>query len=106
MKITNLDGIKRIRMNDFSEYDSEKCRNGGCYGFWTDYDRVKDGWEISYGTTSDLEYCPVCGCFNNHYVGDEECEYSCGEYEIISDEELLNRIKSFEKTENCYIDLE
>lgn len=105
MKITNLDGISRVRFNDYSEYNSDKCNNGGCYGFWTDYDRTESGWLVSYGTTADFDYCPVCGSFNNHYVGDDDEEYSCGEYEIIPEEELLNKIENFEKTDKCYIDL-
>ena len=53
--LNNLNGIKKVRFCDFSEYDSEKCNTGGCYGFWTDYMRTADGkWIISYGTTADF----------------------------------------------------
>lgn len=31
----NLDGIKKVRFNDFSDYESGKCNNGGKYGYWT-----------------------------------------------------------------------
>lgn len=49
-KIKSLEGIQRVRFNDFSEYESEKSANGGAYGFWTDYTRQEDGrWEVSYG---------------------------------------------------------
>ena len=34
-KIKSLEGIQRVRFNDFSEYESEKSANGGAYGFWT-----------------------------------------------------------------------
>lgn len=105
MKITNLNGINKVRFNDYSDYNPEKCNNGGCYGFWTDYNRTDNGWMVSYGTTVDFEYCPVCGSFDNHYVGDEDEEYSCGECEIISDEELLKRIEGFDETEECYIEI-
>lgn len=60
---------------------------------------------MSYGTTADFDYCPVCGNFDDHYVGNGDEEYSCGEYEIISEDELLKRIGSFEETDDCYIDL-
>lgn len=43
MKKRNLNGIKRVRFNDYSEYESGKSNNGGCYGFWTDYDRLENG---------------------------------------------------------------
>lgn len=37
----NLDGINRVRFYDYSNYDSEKCNDGGNYGFWTDYNRLE-----------------------------------------------------------------
>lgn len=98
----NLKGITKVRFNDFSDYDSEKCRNGGCYGFWTDYTSLENGtFEVSYGTTADFEYCPVCGSFDDHYEGDDT--YLCGEFETITETELLNLINSFVETEDCYI---
>lgn len=61
-KIKSLEGIQRVRFNDFSEYESEKSANGGAYGFWTDYTRLENGmWEVSYGTTAEFDFCPVCG---------------------------------------------
>ena len=105
---TNLEGIKKVRFNDFSEYESGKSNNGGCYGFWTDYNRLENGlFEVSYGTTADFSYCPVCGSFNDHYEGDDSCYesgYSCGEFETVTESELLNLINDFEETEDCYIE--
>ena len=89
----NLNGIKRVRFCDYTSYEAEKSSNGGCYGFWKDYNRLDDGnWEVSYGTTADFEYCPVCGSFNEHYEGDDCCYdsgYSCGDFETVTEEELL-----------------
>lgn len=99
----NLKGIIKVRFNDFSEYESGKSNNGGCYGFWIDYTRLENGtFEISYGTTSDFEYCPVCGSFDDHYEGDNT--YSCGEFSTVTETELLNLISNFDETEDCYID--
>lgn len=104
--------VKVVRLSDDSEYDSELCRNGGAYGFWTDYNRMEDGrWYISYGTTADFEFCPVCGSFNNHYCGDDEADeafghdsgYSCGEYEVITETELIAVINEFVEDEDHYI---
>lgn len=107
-KINNLNNIKKVRFCDYSEYDSEKCNNGGCYGFWTDYNRLENGnWKVSYGTTADFEYCPVCGSFNNHYEGDDyyyESGYSCGEFKQVAEEELLKLINEFEETDDKYIE--
>lgn len=104
----DLKGIKRVRFNDYSDYDSEKCNNGGSYGFWTDYSRLENGnWEISYGTTADFDYCPVCGCFNDHYEGNDCCYssgYECGEFETVTENELLKLINEFEETDEEYIE--
>ena len=55
MKKEELNGVARVRFCDYSQYESEKSSNGGCYGFWTDYTRQEDGnWEVSYGTTADF----------------------------------------------------
>lgn len=105
MKKENLNGIQEIRINDYSQYDSEKCNNGGAYGFWTKYDRLPNGkFEISYGTTADFEFCPVCGCFNDHYDPEYDSEYSCGDFEIITETELLEIINNFKETEDFFID--
>lgn len=104
MKREELENVKKVRFNDFSEYDSEKCNDGGSYGFWTDYSRLENGnWEISYGTTADMDFCPCCGSFSDHYNYDEE-EYSCGDFETITTNELLERINSFEEKDGEYIE--
>lgn len=28
---------KKITINDYSNYEPEKCSDGGAYGFWTEY---------------------------------------------------------------------
>ena len=105
MKKEELKKLKKITFNDFSEYDSEKCNNGGRYGFWTNYNRLESGnWEISYGTTADMEFCPCCGSFGDHYDYDEE-GYSCGGFETIATNELLERINSFEEKDGKYIEM-
>lgn len=95
----NFENIKRVRLNDYSEYESGKANNGGQYGFWTDYNRVESGWEVSHGTTADFPYCACCGSFGEHEDyenGGFECRG--GEsFDIISTEELQVIIKSFEK---------
>lgn len=104
----SLNGIKRVRFCDYTEYESGKSNNGGCYGFWTDYDLLEDrSWEVSFGTTADFEYCPVCGSFNDHYEGDDCCYesgYSCGEYDTVTGTELLKLINNFEETDDKYIE--
>lgn len=93
----SLDGVNKVRVNDFSEYEEGKSNDGGCYGFWTDYVHQSNGkWEVSYGTTADMEFCPCCGRFEDHWDGED---YSCGEYEQISTKELLETLNYAEKRE-------
>ena len=103
-----LDGINKVRFNDYTMYDPNKCRNGGQYGFWEDYDRTEEGtFECSRHTTADMEYCPVCGSFNDHYEGqdcDWESGYSCGEFVVVTEKELLDLINDFVETEEKYIE--
>jgi hypothetical protein len=104
MRKEELKNIKRVRFNDYSNYDQEKCNDGGSYGFWTDYSCLENGnWEISYGTTADMEFCPCCGSFGDHYDYGEE-EYSCGDFETVTTDELLEKINSFEEREGEYIE--
>lgn len=104
-KKNNLNGVKRVIFNDYSDYQSNTCHTGGNYGFWTDYTSLENGnWEISYGTTAEFPYCPVCGDFNDHYVGEDDIEYSCGEFATITETELLKLINDFEESDDEYIE--
>lgn len=107
-KKLSLNGVIRVTMRDYSDYDSEKCHDGGHYGFWVDYDRLANGkWEVSYGTTADIEYCPCCGRFADHYVGDSchyDSGYSCGEYQTITETELLKLINNFKEVDGKSIE--
>lgn len=104
MRKEELKNIKRVRFNDYSNHDPEKCNDGGSYGFWTDYNCLENGnWEISYGTTADMEFCPCCGSFGDHYDYDKE-EYSCGDFETVTTDELLEKVNSFEEKEGEYIE--
>ena len=96
-----------VKFLDYSEYDSEKCNNGGCYGFRTEYTRISDErLEVTHGTTADLVYCPVCGSFSDHYDGNDsvfDSGYSCGEFSTVTTGELLKFINEFEETGDQYI---
>lgn len=98
-----FDTCDTVRLSDYSDYESDKCNNGGCYGFWEDYDRLENGnWELSFHTTADFDYCPCCGSFNDHHVWSDEADiydsgFSCGKFETVSTEELVNIINEFEK---------
>lgn len=101
--------VERVFLNDYSDYVSEKSRNGGCYGFWTVYTRVSESeFVASYGTTADMSYCPVCGFFNDHYEGENSCYesgYWCGEFERVSEAELFEIINNFKEDEDHYVEI-
>lgn len=102
-----LDGFNKVVFNDFSQYVEGKSCNGGCYGFWVTYHRTGDVFTAVHGTTAEFDYCPVCGSFSSHYEGDDSCfesEYSCGEYETVSEEQLLELIRDFKEDDECYIE--
>ena len=101
------ENVKIVRFNDFSDYESGLCNNGGHYGFWTDYTRLPDGrWERSFGTTADFQFCPCCGSFGNHYCQDDngDYEFTCGNYDIVSEGELLTEIHQFQESDDRYIE--
>lgn len=84
--IINLDNVVRVHIVDYSDYDPDNCHTGGQYLFWEDYRRVEEGWEVSYHTSAEFDYCPICGNFGR-------CDCSEEEYEIISDNQLLEEIQ-------------
>lgn len=92
--IKNISEYKKIEVVDFSDYESGKSCNGGNYAFSTIFRRVNDNmFEITYSTSADFEYCPVCGAFHEY---DEE---RCGNTKTISTEELKERISNIEEDE-------
>ena len=102
----NLNNIESVKFCDYTSYDPDKCHDGGSYAFYKDYRRDDNGkWYAVYSTTADFDYCPCCGIFSDHYDEDYESGYSCGEFETVTDEELLDIINSFEETEDEYIEL-
>lgn len=107
MEKVDLTGINKVRFKSYSEYEDVNG-NGKSYSFFTDYIRVNnDKWKISYGTTSDKEYCPVCGTFINHYKGDNckyKSGYGCGEYVVITEDDLLTIMNDPEELKYGYFE--
>jgi hypothetical protein len=65
-----------IRITDYSEYVAERCSDGGCYSFTTDFVKLEDGtWEVSYGTScTGFSYCSYYGTFCN-----DDCDEKCAD---------------------------
>ena len=94
--------VREITMWDRTNYDPDNCNDGGHYGFWTTFRRLSEGkWEVSYGTTADLPFCPCCGQFEEHYDPyDSDSQYSCGDFEVLTDEEVFKRLDSFQASDD------
>lgn len=104
-RLENLDNVKSVSFCDYTSYDPDKCHDGGSYAFYKNYKRDYNGkWYAVYSTTADFDYCPCGGIFSDHYDEEYESGYSCGEFETVTDEELLDIINSFEETEDEYIE--
>lgn len=107
MTRAELKKVNKIVFKDYSEYNSDKCHDGGAYGFWTDFYRSEldaDTWCAEYHTTADFGFCPCCGQFdeNDHWDGGEsgyESGYSCGEFARFTTDELLKEINSNSETD-------
>lgn len=57
----------QIIIADWTEYDPEKCNNGGCYAYWTILTlKRKNKWTVKYETSADIEFCQSCGDFHRY----------------------------------------
>lgn len=79
-----IDKIEKVIVTDKSGYDPSLCCNGGRYAYYTEYQRENDDlWVVIHKTSSDFEYCSVCGRFGCH---------DCTDYERINTGEMLRRL--------------
>ena len=102
-----LKDVNKITIHDLTSYDPDRCSTGGNYAFYTIYTRVDDDmFEVSYDTTAEFDYCPVCGSFNNHRLYDDQYDflgYKCGRFETITSKELYDILNAVEEADDYYI---
>jgi len=98
--------MKSISLCDFSDFEVGNCGNGGKYGFKTIFKSLPDGrnFEVSYKTTSHLNYCDKCGEWHDPRTCQQD-------YEVISGQEVAARVINFKKIfvdneVNCFIETE
>ncbi len=81
-------------------------RNGGDYIFYETYLRTNQGWEVTYATSADFDYCPIYGrfqdCINCPEYDEENDECLAGPI-IITEKELEKILEEAEKDKNCEI---
>ncbi len=81
--------IKEATISDDTQYDPNRCNNGGAYGFAVRYCYVgPDAYHAFHMTTAEFEFCSYCGSFNSG---------CCSAPEEITEKELWNRIQEAEK---------
>ena len=83
--MVSLRDVNRVDITNWSEYDPDRCNNGGGYSYTTIYRRDGDRWSITYSTSVDFEYCPYCGKFG------DDC--GCTHPEYISTDALVRTIE-------------
>lgn len=100
MKKLDLRGIRKVIFNDYSEFETGKSNNGGCYAFWTSYIRESDKFIRKFGTTAsaDFAFCPICGNFASCNCDIDE------DYLKVSEKELINEILKFREDEYHFIE--
>lgn len=85
VKVSTVENAKVVKVFDYSDYESERSCNGGCYGFWTTFTRRGNKFEVTYGTTSDFEFCRYCGHFGR-------CD--CDSPEIVTLDEVVEAVNN------------
>nr|DAE82520.1 MAG TPA: hypothetical protein [Caudoviricetes sp.] len=66
--------FKKVVFEDYTQYEYNKCWNGGCYSYKDIYTRADEGWNAVYTTSCDLVE-PEDG-----FVDDQKLLYSVNEH--------------------------
>ena len=98
MEIKNLKNVNEVVFHDYSQFVEGKGNNGGCYAFYTVYRRNGKHFEVHYETSSEFQYCPICGTFG-------ACCCKEDDIEIVSESELIEIINQFEETDDEYFEM-
>lgn len=77
----------KVVISDYSNYDAERCFNGGNYSFHQVFEKNKKGmFEVSYQTSSEFDYCSRCGTFGHTEYNLEDCHFN--DYQEVTEHEL------------------
>lgn len=93
---TNLKGLVRIDINDYTTYDPDYCRNGGRYSWHYHYSRVCENmWEATESTSA--EFCPYCrSWYCAGWCRDE------ADPVLVTDEELSRIVEEWSSDDDYY----
>lgn len=79
-----------IKIIDNTQYNPELCNNGGAYSFTTVFTPTEGGYTVTYETSSEFPYCPLCGSF---YTGDN-CPCGMDHPEIRTWEQVKTEVEN------------
>lgn len=58
--------MRTIKLSKYSNYDSDRSRNCGCYAIHKYYEEYRPGmYRIRYATSADFPFCPITGQFRD-----------------------------------------
>lgn len=95
--MVSLRNVNRVDITNWSEYDPDRCNNGGGYSYTTTYRRDGDRWSINYSTSAEFELCPYCGLFGG------DC--GCTRPEYIPTDEMVRTIADHKGNPDFSIEL-
>lgn len=99
---------KKVFITDLSDYDPDRCSNGGKYAFFAIYVSRDDnsGYDVRYGTSADMLFCPACGGFGHVYDPDAKHNDCDGPQVITEDEMNQILLKSNKESDNIEITID
>ena len=78
----------KVKITDYTNFASDSCCNGGNYSFTVTYRQINDdNFEVLHSTSSEFDYCPLCG---NFYQGN--CPCGMEEPDIVNYEQVKKEV--------------
>lgn len=108
-KSMKMDNTNTVVIYDNREAKAGKLLTGGSYQYIQTFTRNADNtWNVRYSTSSEIDYCPICGVFtecNNCMDYDKRNHMCTKSVRKISTEELMEEINKAMSTENMSVDI-
>lgn len=105
-----MDKANTVVIYDNREAVAGNLCTGGCYQYIQNYIRVEDSntWKVRYSTSSEIEYCPVCGTFAecSNCMDYDRRNRSCTKPAItVTTEKLVEKIMKAMSTDKMSVDI-
>ena len=104
-----LRNANKVVIYDNREAIAGKLFTGGAYQYVQTYIRnLHDLWNVTYSTSSEIDYCPLCGTFmscSNCMDYDRKYRICNRSVRTISTEQLIEKIRLANETENMSVSI-